>query len=298
MAGEFAPGAPGGAPDTGNLAPAPGAAPQDNPGQGGGEGGSLFDNLFEGSPAPGGQAPTPGAAPGEQPPAGEGGGTPPAPGGDIPKPGEKPPVAPPEWLKGLPPELQKHPALQDKASPQAVLEDYLKLKDAVGNYTPLEKPEDLSAHLKLPQGMDKTLANQNGELDWLADKAVKGKFSAEQTQFIFDSFNEFRTTEWNTMNKVGQEAIKSMWGNEFQANKDAVGKALNMVGQRMGQDGPQRLAAYVASHPAVGSSPVFAEMMMVIAKSVSPESLPAGVGQPQGTGAVDTATFLGSLKTA
>ena len=296
MDGEFVPGAQEGAPNDGNLAPAPGGAPQVNPGQGGDAGGGLFDNLFAGAPAP-----APGGTPGVQPPAGEPGGAPAAPpaGGDIPKPGEKPaPAAPPEWLKSLPAELQNHPALQDKASPQDVLTDYLKLKDAVGDYTPLEKPEDLAGKLKLPQGMDATLANQNGELDWLAKKAVDLKFSAEQTQKAFDAFTEFRLMEWNQMNATGQAAIKSMWGNDFQPNMDAVGKTLNMLGQRMGADGPERLGKWAASHPAVGSSPVFAEMMLVIAKSISEESLPAGQGQAQGTGAQDTATFLGSLKTA
>ena len=264
-----------GAPDNGNPGTPPAATPPGStpPGAGGGDS-DLFAGMFSDSPPP---SPKPGEPPAATPPA-----TPP-----TTPPAEKPA---PAWLEKLPEDMRKHPALQDKESPADVLKDYLKLKDAVGDFKPLEKPEELN--LKLPETLDPKLANQNGELDWLAKKAVEFKFSAEQTQKVFDAFLEYRTMEWNQANAQGQAAIKDLWGKDFDANKDAVGKFMATVSSRMGPGAAQRLDAWVRGNPSVGSSPVFAELALFLAKSISPEAMPGNAPGSAPTQAMSTVDFI------
>lgn len=247
-----------GAPDTGNPGTPPAATPPGTtPPGAGGDGSDLFAGMFPGAPAP--------AAPGAGTPPATPPGTPPAtPPGD-PKPA-------PAWLEKLPEEYRKHPALQNLESPEEVLKDYLKLKDAVGDFKPLENPADLK--IKLPEGLDPKLANQNGELDWLAKKAVELKFSAEQTQKAFDAFQEYRNMEWNQANAQGQAAIRDLWGKDFDTNREAVGKFMATVASKMGPGAAERLNAWVSGNPAVGSNPVFAELALFMAKSISPEAMP------------------------
>lgn len=177
--------------------------------------------------------------------------------------------------------LKGNEALKGYESPEAFLKAHEDMQKTLGDYKPLEKPEDVQ--VTLPEGVtadDRTLS-------WFKGKAVEMKLSQGQAQAVLDGYLQMLESEQVQMREDFEAAMRKpdAWGQNYDANVQACGKTITFLDQAISKKYGAGLAGKFSKWvetPAVGNSPMLGHLLMVVSHAISPDALMPGGGSGPG----------------
>jgi len=170
------------------------------------------------------------------------------------------------WFDGLNDELKGDESLKSFENVDALAKEYLSLKNAQIKLP--EKPEDYE--ITVPEGADlddgavsqfKSLAHELGIAPETAQKLID--FDVERSKALAESYE----TAVNKELSAAETALKSEWGNDYDANLKDANKAVKQFG---GDDFVKFLA-----DSGMGRNPMVVKVFYAIGKALNEDTPPS-----------------------